>query len=147
MKTFKYTLLVSIVTGLSLLASCKKDAVIDETEEDIFVSNLVGTWVATAVQADGKDVSSSFPGLKITISDTRLITVTNAVPPIWKGSASFSLLPAGDSFQLKREDGVVMTLRQPSAKKMLLSFQYDPAKVSGRVSSVVGEFTFEFSEE
>jgi hypothetical protein len=47
---------------------------------------------------------------------------------------------------LKRDDGVVMTLTQPTDKKLLLKFQYDPAALGGRMNSVTGEFTFEFNK-
>lgn len=139
-----YVALVVSLLFVATLTSCKKDAIVEETQEEIFLSNISKTWTTSSVRVDGKDVSASFPGLKITISDDKRITVVNAVPPIWNGSGTFELLPVGNSYQLKRDDGVVMTLTQPATNNLILRFQYDPSKL-GRVSSVVGEFVFEFS--
>ncbi len=142
-KQFFYPFFIMVV--LMGISGCKKDEVIEQTEEEIFMEQISGRWTAASVTLDGKDVSKSFPGLQITISDTKQLTVQNAVPPIWKGSAAFQLQPAGNSFQLLRDDGVLMTLTQPAANRLVLKFLYDADALGGRTESVTGEFTFEFT--
>lgn len=142
-----YIVIGLLVLGLIALESCGKDEpIVEETQEEVFLSKISGDWKSSTVTLDGKDVSKSFPGLGIVITEAKQITVTNAVPPIWKGTGTFTLQPVGSSFQLKRDDGVIMTLTQPTAQKLLLKFQYDAAALGGRVNSVTGEFTFEFSK-
>lgn len=135
-----------MVTSLTHLSSCDKEDVVEETGEEVFLKEITGDWSVATVILDGKDVSQSFPGLKIAIADSKQVTVTNAVPPIWNGTGTFTLEPVGNSFQLKRNDGVVMTLTQPSASKMILKFLYDADALGGRIKSVTGEFTFEFTK-
>jgi hypothetical protein len=141
-----YIQIILLAIGLSTLVSCKKDdPIVEETQEEIFLDKISGDWKTSAVTLDGMDVSKSFPGLGIVITEAKQITVTNAVPPIWKGTGTFTLQPVGSSYQLKRDDGVLMTVTQPTDKKLLLKFQYDAAAFGGRTKSVKGEFTFEFS--
>lgn len=145
MKKIHHLLLsVIMVTGLIQLSSCKKDAVITETEEDIFMNKITGNWNVGTVMLDGMDVSKSFPGLKIAISDAKQITVTNAVPPIWKNTGMFTLEAAGGDFRLIRDDGVAMTAVQNGTDKLTLEFLYDATAMGGRVESVTGKFVFQF---
>jgi hypothetical protein len=142
-KIHKLLVFASVIIGMMQLTSCKKDAVIAETEEDIFMNKITGSWNVSTVMLDGKDVSKSFPGLKIAIAATKQVTVTNAVPPIWNGTGTFTLEPAGGTFQLKRNDGVVMTVVQNGTDKLTLEFLYDADALGGRVNSVTGKFVFQ----
>jgi hypothetical protein len=142
MKTTIKIFTISLLAACVTLQSCKKDEVIEQTHEELFLEKINKAWTVTSVMMDGKDVSKSFPGLNIAITDTKQIIVINAVPPIWKGTSTFQLEPVGDTYQLKRDDGVLITVTEPSDKKLILKFQYAAA---ARISSVSGEFIFEFT--
>ncbi len=134
---------LAVLVGLSATLSCnQKQPIEEETEQIVFLNKISGDWRMNRVQVDGLDVTKSFPGLSLVISPTRNILVTNPVSPIWKTAAQFTLEPTGASFQLKRDDGVLITVEQPSATQLALRFQYDPAALGGRAASVKGAFTF-----
>ncbi len=127
------------------LLACKKESVEEESAEAIFLNQISGTWNLNAASLDGKEVGFSFPDLVITITQAKQVIVTNAVPPIWNGSAMFALEQVGNTFRLIRDDGVVMTLTQPTSQRLILTFQYDSDALGGRKKSISGQFIFEFT--
>ena len=142
MKKLQYLtpiLLVSII----LISACGggEDK---ETTEEVFMKQITGAWQLRNADFDGKDVSSSFPGMTLTINKNKTMSVQNATPPMWKASSSFTLLGSGNDFILNRNDGLIITVSQVSETKLVLTFLYDADAMGGRTSSVTGGFTFEF---
>ena len=141
MKKLQYLtpiLLVSII----LISACGggEDK---ETAEEVFMKQITGAWQLRNADFDGKDVSSSFPGMTLTINKNKTMSVQNDTPPMWKAS-SFTLLESGNDFILNRNDGLIITVSQVSETKLVLTFLYDADAMGGRTSSVTGGFTFEF---
>lgn len=129
------------------LSSCKGGGdPIEQTEEEIFLTKITGIWNTSVAQVDGKDVTKSFPGMVVTITDAKGITVTNPVSPMWKAASTFTLEPSGSSFTVKRNDGLVISVPEVTTTKIVLAFQYDPAVITGRLESVKGQFRFEFTK-
>jgi hypothetical protein len=146
MKTTKNTflLLISIVV-MGAFQACSNNDPQPVTKEQQFLKQIAGTWKSEVVMYDGIDVTRSFAGLSIVFDEAQTITVTNPVPPIWKSSGSFVLVPSGNSFQLKRNDGLTVTA-EPLSEKLVLTFQYDAAALTGRTNSVKGNFVFELKK-
>lgn len=135
-----------VLISAMYLSSCKgSDDPTEKTQEEIFLDKIGGSWKPSVILLDGKDVSQSFPGMIISISENKTITVTNPVPPIWKGSATFVLQPNGSTFLVKRDDGLVISVPESSATRIVLTFEYDPSVIKGRIESIKGQFRFELT--
>jgi hypothetical protein len=118
-------LLVAFISLLVHLSSCKGDDPVTETEEEIFLRKIEGNWKSSVAVLDGKDVSKSFPGLAIMINENKAITVTNPVAPIWKAASTFVLEQSGTTYNLKRNDGLLISVPEVTSGKIVLIFQYD----------------------
>ena len=108
------------------------------------MKQIISTWQLNSADFDGKDVTTSFPGLVVTIAKNKTIAVQNVTPPMWKASSTFVLLESGSDFLLNCNDGLVITVSQVTETKLVLSFFYDADAMGGRTGSVTGGFTFEF---
>jgi hypothetical protein len=135
---------ISLVSALFFFSACGGEK---ETAEEIFMKKLAKNWQMKAADYKGKDVAISFPGLAINIGTAKAIIAQNAVPPMWKSASTFTLLEDGNSFMLNRNDGLVITVDELTETRLVLSFLFDAAALSGRTSSVKGEFVFEFEAD
>lgn len=145
MKTTTY-LSIIILFGFLGLGACGGGGD-KETAEEAFIKQLAATWQMQEADFDGKDVSNSFPGLVVTFSTSKSISVQNAVAPMWKGSSTFELVEVGNDFLISRNDGLEILVEEMTETHLVLSFHYDPDALGGRMGSVTGGFTFEFNKK
>jgi hypothetical protein len=142
MKAIPY-ITVLMLGSMLFMQACGGDD--EPSAEKVFLEQIAGSWQISKADFDGKDVTNSFPGMVVTINEDKSFTVTNAVPPMWKSSNTFTLTGAGTSFQINRDDGLIITVNQVTDAKLILKFQYDATAMGGRTNSVSGQFTFEFN--
>lgn len=116
-----FVVLVFLLTSICSLESCSSSEPLEESEEQIFVKKMEGTWKTAVVTYDGVDVTKSFPGLTLSILD-KSIRVENPMPPIWKSTSSFTLNPVGNTFEAERNDGLLMNVTFQSPQKMVFIF-------------------------
>ena len=141
---FSISILFLVIVMLNSCASSSEPA--KETAEQLFLKQLAGTWNTSVVTYDGVDVTKSFPSMRITLSEDKSIQVTNPVAPIWKATGTFVLEPIGSSFQLKRNDGLLISVESSTSTKLVLTFLFDASTLTGRTESVVGNFKFDLNK-
>lgn len=147
MKTRKDTLIIYIATiAIGFLAACSGSDPFTESSEQVFLKKISGTWNSSIVTYDGVDVTKSFQSMVLVINENKTITVTNPVAPIWKGTGTFTLVPSGTTFQLKRNDGLLISAELLTPQKLALTFLFDASLLTSRASSVVGNFKFELTK-
>jgi hypothetical protein len=134
---------ILMLGSMWLIQGCGSD--VAPSAEKVFLDQIAQSWQISKADFDGKDVTNSFPGMVVTINQDKSFTVTNPVPPMWKASNTFTLTEAGTSFQINRDDGLIITVSQVTNSTLILMFQYDATAMGGRVSSVTGQLTFEFN--
>jgi hypothetical protein len=117
-----------------------------ETSEQVFMKKISGTWNVGVVTYDGVDVTKSFPSMIVSLGEDKTIKVTNPIVPMWKSASTFVLQPSGTTFQLKRNDGLLMSVESPTAQKLVITFLFDASSLTSRATSVVGNFKFEFTK-
>lgn len=140
MKTYKITLSFFVLLGITLIAAC--DGPESPSKEQQFLNQLTFSWTLHSASVGGKDVTSSFPGLNLSISSDRSYTVVNAVAPIWPESGTFTLEPVDNSdlFNIVRDDGAVITVIELSETVLKYTMPYTSA--GGRTKSVSGNYEF-----
>jgi hypothetical protein len=134
---------ILMLGGMIFIQSC--GAEIEPSAEKLFLEKIAGSWQLDKADLDGVDVTNSFSGMVVVIGEDKSFTVTNAVPPMWKSASAFALTVTGNSFQVHRDDGLIIDVRQVTESHLILEFHYDAIMMGGRAASLTGEFTFEFN--
>jgi hypothetical protein len=133
--------LMAVAIAIAGMLSCESDDPKLDAQAQ-FIKGLSGTWTVAggSVTRDGADVTEFFSGMTITFAADRSYTVANAVVPIWAPDGTFTLEKNSNSFNIIRDDGVVITVSQLQANSVTLSFSY--MAPLGRAKSISGEFVF-----
>jgi hypothetical protein len=142
MKSYKILLSIVAMSATAFFAACDKDSE-GPNEEQRFLKKLAGEWTLTTghVSVDGVEVSGSFAGMAIIFTPSKNYSVTNGIPPIWPTSGSFTLQPKGNSsFDILRDDGVLISISNLADQTVTLSFTYTFA--GGRRKSISGDYEF-----
>ncbi len=140
----KMKLIVSLMTlaiAVAGMLSCESDDPKLDAEAQ-FIKGLAGTWTVTggSVTRDGADVTAFFNDMTITFAADRSYTVANGVVPIWPANGNFTLQKNNKSFNILRDDDVVITVSELQTSSLTLSFNY--VAPAGRAKSISGEFVF-----
>jgi hypothetical protein len=133
------TLSVLLVT--TGIAACDDEP----TAEEIFLEKLGKVWTADVVTVDDVVLEGAFDGFSITPTKEKTFTTTNGNSPIWPASGSFTLkaVSTGEGFNLIRNDGVEVEVRELTETTLQLKLHY--ISTGGRSSSVSGDYIFELS--
>ncbi len=141
-KLFVLTFIFLLLFVLILFQSCSKNG---PSDADVFMGKLAAkTWKVSAVMLDDQDVTTLFASESLTIATNKTYTSTNAVPPIWKASGSFTLSGTSPNYHLLRDEGIDVTVVELDTR-LVVEFQYDKSLAGGRSNSISGKYHFEFN--
>jgi hypothetical protein len=142
MKTFNILVILSLLMGITLFSSC--DSSEDQPgPQDVYLQKLSSSWKVESVKVDGVSITDPFVNMILTFKSEMTYSVTNAVDPIWPSSGTFTLVEGtGELFNIKRSDEVLLTVRELSETRLVMSFPYTSSIDGGRSKSVSGQFEF-----
>ena len=109
---------------------------------------LAGTYDVSSVKLDGTDVTSDYPGMKITFgTDKKYATSGGDFVPVWKASGTFRFKDETstppDLTKIIRDDNVEMAYTL-SGSNLTLNFSIkDP---NGRIAGLEGQYEFKGSK-
>jgi hypothetical protein len=134
---------VSCMLFISLIIvsqGCKTD---EPTADEVFLSKISGEWTASKIAVDDVVLEGAFDGFKLSLTAEKKYVTTNGNAPIWPESGSFALKQVSSivGFNVLRDDGVEISIKEFSEKRLVLMFHY--VSSSGRSSSVTGDYIFE----
>lgn len=145
MKRFGRIGMMLLMTGLVVPALFFSGCKDDPSQEELFLKKVAGTWIlsSTGASVDAVEVNNVFAGFTLKIDEAGGYTTSNGNPPIWAAKGTFKLEKSSNvaGFNLKRDDGVLIELEQPSDTILILHFIYT-AKPA-RQNSVSGQYTFD----
>lgn len=132
-----------VVTLITMVASCKKDE--PASAQEITKQKLLASgsaWKMQSVDVDGKDQSSIFKGLTITIGDGTFTTTNGGL--VWPASGTWAFTST-DGTIVKRSDGTELKVSVTNTSLKLTLTWATSTLGGGRVESVKGVNTFTFS--
>lgn len=126
---------------IAVIVSCKEEP----SAEEVFLDKISKTWNAKSTSVDGVFVNGAFEKFSLTFAKNKTFTSINGNAPIWPVTGNFTLKPVSSSigFSIIKSNGVEVIVSELSDKKLILKFQYVVG--SGRISSVGGNYIFEFT--
>jgi hypothetical protein len=128
--------------GITLFSSC------DSSEgqpgpQDVYLQNLSSSWKAESVKVDDIVISDAFANMVLIFNTEMTYSVTNSVDPIWPSSGTFTLVEGTSGlFNIKRSDEVLVTVKELSETRLVMSFPYMSSIDGGPSKSVSGQFEF-----
>ncbi len=161
MKSLNYLLSAVVLVFLLANASCKSDDDPGVPAADQLGTKFTSAWNATSVDFDGQDRSADYADFQLTIGYT---AGTNAgtyritggpqgsgiVPFAGQGTWSFQSEitdPNPSSFNIVRNDDLVITISSLTDTNLQLSFVFDDGThSSSRTEAVDGTWTFDFTK-
>jgi len=152
MKLFKIFAIV-LVLGAFVLTGCNKPPVVEPTEEELRLAEIVGTWQlgSGTVSLDGDDRSADWAGFVVTFTDSKGFSSTNSFDEnVWPPAGTWNFQgTTGTALDiLVRSDGINVNITSISATSLTLTFDYmlsAPLK-NGRVESIEGNWIFSLSK-
>lgn len=144
--TMKNIQRIYLLLIVGILASCGGNDPKPLTEEEKQIKMLAKTWSISAASVDGLDVEEWFAGLKVSFTESKLFTVTNAVPPIWITAGTFELVKSGSNYVIKRSDGVNLLITTLNDTSVSINMSY-VADGNTRTAGITGSYTFIFSAD
>jgi hypothetical protein len=132
-------LLISMVFAFS---GCKTE---EPGAEEVFLSKISGEWTATKISVDDVVLEGAFDGFKLSLTAEKKYLTANGNAPIWPVSGSFTLKQVTSivGFNILRDDGVEISIKEFSDTRLVLMFHY--LSTGGRSSSVSGDYIFELT--
>jgi hypothetical protein len=145
----KLNLIMPVVSCMLLISlivvsqGCKTE---EPTADEVFLNKISGEWTASKISVDDVVLEGAFDGFKLSLTTEKNYTTTNGNAPIWPASGSFTLKQVNSivGFNMLRDDGVEISIKEFSDKKLVLMFHYVSA--GGRSSSVTGDYIFELTK-
>jgi hypothetical protein len=139
-----------LIAGVATLFGCGGDDKKDKTEQEVQIEALNGTWQANTVTFNGGTPALDHSNFIITITGTSQlsysITGRPTGPSAWPSSGTFTFGPNVKE-DLIREDEVAISY-SVSGNNLVMDFTFDDeAYTAGRVSSVSGQWHFEFTKQ
>ncbi len=133
-------LLVAIVV-VCQLSSCKKD---NPTAQEIIKAKLIAsTWKMQSVFVDGKDQTSVYAGLTLTITEGNFSTTNGGV--VWPASGTWTFI-SEDGTKVKRDDDTEIGV-EVTDTSLKLTLDWATTTIgTGRSQSVQGRHVFTFTE-
>ena len=132
-----------LIFSCIICSSCKEEPSAEELAQSAFLKRLEGDWTLRSAELDGSTVSGAFPGLIVTITRKGLMEVVGDVGNIWPSESSFDLLKDGDSYDLLRDDDLILDVVDLNDDQLVISMTFQTAP-GGRMMSVPGAYTFVF---
>ena len=131
---------LTLIMGV-LVSSCKKNPPPTQSEEDIQIEKLSGTWVvpatANSVLIDGNDVSTDWSSFILTLGNKTYQNTGADSPEVWPASGTWAF---GTSVStLVRDDGVEITVVVSDTS---LKMDFDYTASGGRLDGIEGHWVF-----
>ena len=151
MRYLKYLLIISFLSGISLMIGCKNDEP-GETEEEIQIKKLTATWEASSVTLDGADRTADWATFRLTATGTLTYSTANTGDDnVWPASGTWSFAgTTGSGLNvLNRSDGVTVNITSLTDTNLDLSITFALAAPNkeGRVASIEGDWVFKMTKQ
>ncbi|MBX2895507.1 MAG: hypothetical protein KF763_08690 [Cyclobacteriaceae bacterium] len=103
-----------------------------------------GTWALQTVSVSGVDQTAVYTGLTLRFTDTNFTATNGRV--IWPALGTWQF--SDDTGKIiQRNDGLLITIETATTSTLVLKLNWDETTLgSGRVSSVEGAHTFNFTK-
>lgn len=141
-------ILVAAATYAMLIGCGDDDRGDQNTQESGFLKALSGKWTVERVTLDAIDVTFLFEEMTLSINSNKSYNAFKGLTPYWPEEGTFELAadPNSDNYKMIRDDGVELFVTALSDAELQVKMFYSP-KTSGRVSSVAGEYQFNFKRQ
>jgi hypothetical protein len=129
---------------LVVFSNCGSDDAEPSEADRIGTLLRSGTWKVKTVIVDDVDKTSLYEHLALTVGKTTYST-SNGVN-VWPASGGWNFTDESATF-IRRDDGVVITVREVTTTKLVLSFDWrDTTLGPGRTTSMQGTYVFTFEK-